>query len=159
MRGRDAGRIDSFVQMRHLHQACRGCARHLGTVIIRHRRRRADHHVAKAGFADIGPPVIRRETLNQVGREFEFTVHEDHLVGHEHILNDDHRLLATVLGVADIDIAVFHRPRVARLATVDEGQTRIVDGDRTDDRVILVVFGQPHGRHDQRPMGAMQPVW
>ena len=103
--------------------------------------------------------MIGRESFDQVGGEFEFAVHEDPLVGHEHVFDDDHRLLPAVLGVADIDIAVFHRPRVARLPAVDEGQARIVDRDRADNRVILVVLVSRMVGMTSAQWELMQPVW
>jgi hypothetical protein len=72
--------------------------------------------------------------------------------GHEHVVEDDHRLLATEFPVARIDVAAFHAARIAGLAAVDVGDARCIDRHGTHDRVVLVSRTESHGRHDQQPV-------
>ncbi len=100
-------------------------------------RGRADQHVADAGLADVAATVIGGEPFDEGGGVLELAVEEDVLPGHEHVLDDDHRLLAGVLGVADVDVAVLHRAGVAGLAAVDVGESLGLDRYGADDRIVL----------------------
>ncbi len=66
------------------------------------------------------------------------------LPGDEHVVEDDHRLLAGEVRVAGVDVAAVHGARVAGLPAVDVGDARRVDGQRADDGVVLVRRPQAH---------------
>ncbi len=74
------------------------------------------------------------------------------LVRDEDVVENDHRFLAAKLCVALVDVAAFHRTRVAGLAAVDVGDALGVDGNGTDDRIVFIIFGQPHRRHHYQPV-------
>ena len=62
--------------------------------------------------------MITGESLDQHGGKLKLTVHENHLIRDEHIFENHHRLLPTVLRVAGIDRATLGAARVAGLPAV-----------------------------------------
>ena len=73
-------------------------------------------------------------------------------IGHEHVLEDDHRLLAAKARVPGVDVRVFERAPIAALAAIDVGDARVIDRDRGAHRVVAIGFYEPHRRHHQQPV-------
>ena len=92
------------------------------------RRGGPDEHVAHAGLAYVSAPVVAGEALHQHRGELDFAVHEDVLAGHEHVVDDDHRLLAGELRVAGVEVPPSSAARVAGLPPVDVGEPRSSTG-------------------------------
>ncbi len=124
------------------------------TVVVSYCSCGAYQYVAKAGLADVAAPVVARKALYQHGRIVVLAVHEYQVVWNEHVVEDYHRLLPGVHGVAGIDGTAFglHAPGVARLPAVNVFNARRVDRDCTDDGIVLVLRLESHGWHDHYPV-------
>jgi hypothetical protein len=111
----DAGAVDGLVLVGHLDQFVADVRGFFHPVVVGDGRGRADQHVAYARLADVAAAVIAGEAFDQQGGEVILAVHEDVVVGDEDVAEDHHRFLAAVAGVAYVQPAFFHAPRVAGL--------------------------------------------
>mmetsp|Transcript_104101 Transcript_104101/g.299619 ORF Transcript_104101/g.299619 Transcript_104101/m.299619 type:complete len:440 (+) Transcript_104101:281-1600(+) len=150
--GREGRARDVLVQVRDLDDLVLD-VRGLGhAVVVRHRRRGAEHHVAEARLADVGAAVVGREALDEGLRELGLAVHEDVLRRHNNVMEGDDGLLATVLCVSLLDVAALEGTGVATLAPIDVRQPGSVHGHGASDSEVLFVVLQALARHNDHPV-------
>jgi hypothetical protein len=111
--GRDAGAVNGFVQVRHLDQLVLDVRRTVGAVVLGHLGGSTDEHISHPGFADVAAPVVGGEAFDQHPGEGGLAVHEDIPVGDEDVLQDHHRFLAGIAGVAGVQRAVLGAAGIA----------------------------------------------
>ena len=151
--GQPAG-VKRFVQMDHLGDLVddmRGFGR---PVIIRGEGGGADQDVADPHLApSIALAVEAGKPLHQKADEIGFPAKEDPFPGDEDVFENGQDFVAAEVVVAHIDRASLELARVARLPAADEKQAGRIGGDGAADGIILFVFPESHGGHDDDFMG------
>ena len=94
--------------------------------------------------------MVASEAFHHHAGKVPFLAHEHTLVGNKHVVENDQRLVASELRVAQVHVGVFLQfAGIARLATVNHEHAFSIGRNGKRNGIVLVGFLHGHGRHDE----------